>query len=130
MNRFLVMLLVLSLICLKATTSTAVAAEDEAKADNAEAAPAKGKADEKKTTGKKAGADAAGEKKDAPSYDQLEKLARVSVAQRYLDRRCAEVRLRQQCRARHNAVVVGQPTTAQWIVDYGVSGLLQHFFEA
>jgi len=65
MNRFLVMLLVLSLICLKATTSTAVAAEDEANTDNAEAAPAKGKADEKKTTGKKAGAEAAGEKKDA-----------------------------------------------------------------
>ena len=30
--------------------------------------------------------------------------------------------------ARHNAVVVGQPTTAQWIVDHGVGGLLQHFF--
>jgi penicillin-binding protein 2 len=29
---------------------------------------------------------AAGEKKDAPSYDQLEKLARVSVVQSYLDR--------------------------------------------
>jgi 4-amino-4-deoxy-L-arabinose transferase-like glycosyltransferase len=30
--------------------------------------------------------------------------------------------------ARHNAVVVGQPTTAQWISDHGVGGLLQHFF--
>ncbi len=30
--------------------------------------------------------------------------------------------------ARHNAVVVGQPTTAQWIVDHGVGGLVQHFF--
>jgi 4-amino-4-deoxy-L-arabinose transferase-like glycosyltransferase len=30
--------------------------------------------------------------------------------------------------ARHNAVVVGQPTTAQWIIDHGVGGLLQHFF--
>jgi 4-amino-4-deoxy-L-arabinose transferase-like glycosyltransferase len=26
--------------------------------------------------------------------------------------------------ARHNAVVVGQPTTAQWIADYGFGGLL------
>ncbi|CAG0932797.1 hypothetical protein TFLX_02761 [Thermoflexales bacterium] len=30
--------------------------------------------------------------------------------------------------ARHNAVVLGQPTTAQWINDYGVGGLLQRFF--
>jgi hypothetical protein len=30
--------------------------------------------------------------------------------------------------ARHNAVVVGQPTTAQWLIDYGASGLLQRFF--
>ena len=30
--------------------------------------------------------------------------------------------------ARHNAVVVGQPTTAQWIADYGVGNLLQRFF--
>ena len=30
--------------------------------------------------------------------------------------------------ARHNAVVVGQPATAQWLSDYGVSGLLQRFF--
>ena len=29
--------------------------------------------------------------------------------------------------ARHNAVVVGQPTTAQWLIDYGASGLLQRF---
>ncbi len=29
--------------------------------------------------------------------------------------------------ARHNAVVVGQPTTAQWITDHGISNLLQHF---
>jgi hypothetical protein len=30
--------------------------------------------------------------------------------------------------ARHNAVVVGQPTTAQWLIDYGAGGLLQRFF--
>ena len=30
--------------------------------------------------------------------------------------------------ARHNAVVVGQPATAQWLSDYGASGLLQRFF--
>ena len=30
--------------------------------------------------------------------------------------------------ARHNAVVVGQPTTAQWLNDYGAGGLLQRFF--
>jgi len=30
--------------------------------------------------------------------------------------------------ARHNAVVVGQPTTAQWLIDYGTGGLLQRFF--
>jgi 4-amino-4-deoxy-L-arabinose transferase-like glycosyltransferase len=30
--------------------------------------------------------------------------------------------------ARHNAIVVGQPTTAQWIIDHGVGGLVQHFF--
>jgi 4-amino-4-deoxy-L-arabinose transferase-like glycosyltransferase len=30
--------------------------------------------------------------------------------------------------ARHNAIVVGQPTTAQWLIDYGASGLLQRFF--
>jgi 4-amino-4-deoxy-L-arabinose transferase-like glycosyltransferase len=30
--------------------------------------------------------------------------------------------------ARHNAVVVGQPTTAQWLSDYGMSGVLQRFF--
>ncbi|HTP08360.1 MAG TPA: DUF2142 domain-containing protein, partial [Anaerolineae bacterium] len=30
--------------------------------------------------------------------------------------------------ARHNAVVVGQPTTVQWLRDYGASGLLQRFF--
>lgn len=29
--------------------------------------------------------------------------------------------------ARHNAVVVGQPATAQWLIDYGVGGLLQRF---
>jgi 4-amino-4-deoxy-L-arabinose transferase-like glycosyltransferase len=29
--------------------------------------------------------------------------------------------------ARHNAVVVGQPTTAQWLIDYGAGGLLQRF---
>jgi 4-amino-4-deoxy-L-arabinose transferase-like glycosyltransferase len=29
--------------------------------------------------------------------------------------------------ARHNAVVVGQPTTAQWLIDYGTGGLLQRF---
>ncbi len=29
--------------------------------------------------------------------------------------------------ARHNAVVIGQPTTAQWLIDYGASGLLQRF---
>jgi hypothetical protein len=29
--------------------------------------------------------------------------------------------------ARHNAVVVGQPTTAQWLSDYGAGGLLQRF---
>jgi 4-amino-4-deoxy-L-arabinose transferase-like glycosyltransferase len=30
--------------------------------------------------------------------------------------------------ARHNAVVVGQPATAQWLIDYGAGGLLQRFF--
>jgi 4-amino-4-deoxy-L-arabinose transferase-like glycosyltransferase len=30
--------------------------------------------------------------------------------------------------ARHNAVVVGQPTTAQWLIDYGAGGLLLRFF--
>lgn len=30
--------------------------------------------------------------------------------------------------ARHNAVVVGQTTTAQWISDYGWGGLLSRFF--
>jgi 4-amino-4-deoxy-L-arabinose transferase-like glycosyltransferase len=30
--------------------------------------------------------------------------------------------------ARHNAIVVGQPTTAQWLIDYGAVGLLQQFF--
>ena len=30
--------------------------------------------------------------------------------------------------AQHNAVVVGQPTTAQWLIDYGAGGLLQRFF--
>ena len=30
--------------------------------------------------------------------------------------------------ARHNAVVVGQPITAQWLIDYGAGGLLQRFF--
>jgi 4-amino-4-deoxy-L-arabinose transferase-like glycosyltransferase len=30
--------------------------------------------------------------------------------------------------ARHNAVVVGQPTTAQWLIDHGAGGLLQRFF--
>ena len=30
--------------------------------------------------------------------------------------------------ARHNAVVFGQPTTAQWLIDYGAGGLLQRFF--
>ncbi len=29
--------------------------------------------------------------------------------------------------ARHNLVVVGQPTTAQWLIDYGAGGLLQRF---
>ena len=29
--------------------------------------------------------------------------------------------------ARHNAVVVGQPTTAQWIADHGMAGWLQRF---
>jgi len=29
--------------------------------------------------------------------------------------------------ARHNAVVVGQPTTAQWLIDYGAGGLVQRF---
>jgi len=29
--------------------------------------------------------------------------------------------------ARHNAVVVGQPTTAQWLIDYGAGGVLQRF---
>jgi 4-amino-4-deoxy-L-arabinose transferase-like glycosyltransferase len=29
--------------------------------------------------------------------------------------------------ARHNAVVVGQPTTAHWLSDYGAGGLLQRF---
>jgi 4-amino-4-deoxy-L-arabinose transferase-like glycosyltransferase len=29
--------------------------------------------------------------------------------------------------ARHNAVVVGQPTTAQWLSDYGAGGLAQRF---
>jgi 4-amino-4-deoxy-L-arabinose transferase-like glycosyltransferase len=29
--------------------------------------------------------------------------------------------------ARHNAVVVGQPTTAQWLSGYGASGLAQRF---
>jgi 4-amino-4-deoxy-L-arabinose transferase-like glycosyltransferase len=29
--------------------------------------------------------------------------------------------------ARHNAVVVGQPTTAQWLSDYGAGGLVQRF---
>jgi 4-amino-4-deoxy-L-arabinose transferase-like glycosyltransferase len=30
--------------------------------------------------------------------------------------------------ARHNAIVVGQPTTAQWLIDYGASGVRQRFF--
>ncbi|HSD83297.1 MAG TPA: DUF2142 domain-containing protein [Anaerolineae bacterium] len=30
--------------------------------------------------------------------------------------------------ARHNAVVVGQATTAQWITDHGIVNLLQRFF--
>lgn len=30
--------------------------------------------------------------------------------------------------ARHNAVVFGQPTTAQWIADHGIGNLLQRFF--
>jgi 4-amino-4-deoxy-L-arabinose transferase-like glycosyltransferase len=30
--------------------------------------------------------------------------------------------------ARHNAIVVGQPTTAQWLIDYGAGGLLQRLF--
>jgi 4-amino-4-deoxy-L-arabinose transferase-like glycosyltransferase len=30
--------------------------------------------------------------------------------------------------ARHNALVVGQPTTAQWLIDYGAGGVLQRFF--
>jgi 4-amino-4-deoxy-L-arabinose transferase-like glycosyltransferase len=30
--------------------------------------------------------------------------------------------------ARHNAIVVGQPTTAQWLIDYGAGGVLQRFF--
>jgi 4-amino-4-deoxy-L-arabinose transferase-like glycosyltransferase len=30
--------------------------------------------------------------------------------------------------ARHNAIVVGQPTTAQWLSDYGAGGVLQRFF--
>jgi 4-amino-4-deoxy-L-arabinose transferase-like glycosyltransferase len=30
--------------------------------------------------------------------------------------------------ARHNAVVFGQPTTAQWLADYGAGGWLQRFF--
>ncbi len=30
--------------------------------------------------------------------------------------------------ARHNAVVVGQPTTAQWIADHGLGDLLTRFF--
>jgi 4-amino-4-deoxy-L-arabinose transferase-like glycosyltransferase len=29
--------------------------------------------------------------------------------------------------ARHNAVVVGQPTSAQWLIDYGAGGLLRRF---
>ena len=29
--------------------------------------------------------------------------------------------------ARHNAIVVGQPTTAQWLIDYGAGGVLQRF---